>query len=120
MLEIIIGKALIALLIGAAITTIWRHVEELLHQWIKNSRRLRNHPQVRKVLHGVVRFMFIVARWSRKVPALPDHIGVLYHAADGNETAVCVFAEDIHKSEVPQEVMSAIDQRGRYVYRQDT
>src|SRR5664280_2415857 len=99
MLEIIIGKALIALLIGAAITTIWRHVEELLHQWINDSRRLRNHPQVRKFLHGVVRFMFIVARWSRK---LHGHVGVLYHAADENGTAVCVFAEDIHKSEVPE------------------
>lgn len=114
MLEIIIGKALIALLVGAVVTTIWRHVEELLHQWINDSYRLRNHPQVRQFLHGVVRFMFIVARWSRK---LDEHIGVLYLAADGSETAVCVFAEDIHKSDVPTEIMSAITQRKRYVYR---
>lgn len=116
MLEVIIGKALIGLLIGAAITTLWRRLEQVLHDWIDSSNRLKNHPQVRKFLHGTVRFMFAVARWSRK---LKGHVGVLYHAADGGETAVCVYAEDIHTSDVPDQVLDRIRDSGRYVYRQE-
>lgn len=116
MIEYLIVKGVIALLVGAAVSTIWRHLENTVHEWIDQANRLERHPQVRKFLHGAVRTIFAVARWSKK---LEDHIGVLYHATDGGDIAVCVYAEDLDPSDVPNSIMSTIKQHRRYVYTQD-